>query len=82
VDGRKAIAMTALKWKRHDSFEAQGDGETYYVSWEGDCYTILLRWLDRRGRTKWQHYGRRETIEEAKQFCEEAYASHMKKAAA
>ena len=52
--------MPTLKWKHNESFEAQGDGETYYVNRVGDGYAILLKWFDRRGRTRWQPYGSRD----------------------
>ena len=73
--------MTTFAWKHHDSFEAQADGETYYVNWEGDGYAILLKFFH-RGRNRWMPYGRRDTIEEAKEFWEKAHADHLENAAA
>ena len=73
--------MTALKWKRHDSFEAEANGVTYYIHRRDDHYSITLKIIGRYGRTRWMPYASGDTIEEAKQFCEEASAYHKKAAA-
>jgi hypothetical protein len=73
--------MTALTWKRHDSFEAEANGRTYYIHRVEGRYRIDVKIIGRRGGTRWVSLAV-DTIEKAKQFCGKAYALHLKMVAA